>query len=115
MNIKISNSSILDFLFRDKNASPFKLLGDPKGKASQTLYSLFKSAEGGVEPMTFKRPTGLRADDLIELERYGLVEWRGDMIKITTSGRRLLEAAILNEDDCVFMTRNPVKADQYLK
>jgi hypothetical protein len=109
MKSKIANSSILDFLIRERSEGSLGKFGDPKGKAAQVLYSLFKSGEAGIEPMTFKRPMGVRTDELVELERFGFAEWRGDMIKITSQGRRLLEHVILNDDDCTFAIKNMSK------
>jgi hypothetical protein len=106
---KFMNSSVLDFLIREREGNSLSKLGDPKGKAARVLYSLFKSGEAGSEPLTFRRTMSVRTDELIDLERLGLAEWRGDMIKITASGRRLLEAVILNDDDCVFAVRNTTK------
>jgi hypothetical protein len=109
MNEKKANSSILDFLIRERQETTLSRFGDPKGKAAKVLYSLFKSGEAGVEPMTFRRPIGVRTDEIVELERFGFAEWHGDTIKITASGKRLLEAVILNDDDCVFAIRNTAK------
>jgi hypothetical protein len=109
MNPKVANSSILDFIMRERSGSAISGFGDPKGKAAKVLYSLFKSGEAGLEPLTFKRPFGLRTDELINLESLGFAEWQGEMIKITASGKRLLEAVILNDDDCVFAIKNTAK------
>ena len=109
MNEKIANSSILDFLIRERQQTTLSLFGDPKGKAAKVLYSLFKSGEAGVEPMTFRRPMGVRTDEIVDLERFGFAEWHGDTIHITASGKRLLEAVILNDDDCIFAIRNSAK------
>ena len=109
MNEKIANSSILDFLIRERQQTTLSRFGDPKGKAAKVLYSLFKSGEAGAEPMTFRRPMGVRTDEIVDLERFGFAEWHGDTIRITASGKRLLEAVILNDDDCIFAIRNSAK------
>lgn len=109
MNEKTANSSILDFLIRERQQTTLSRFGDPKGKAAKVLYSLFKSGEAGVEPMTFRRPMSVRTDEIVDLERFGFAEWHGDTIRITASGKRLLEAVILNDDDCIFAIRNSAK------
>ena len=72
---------------------------DLLSKEAQALYKLWSDRSCKVSDTTFTRPLNMSIDNVVGMQKKGLVDYDGSKIEITSSGVDLIRKIILDEDD----------------
>ena len=88
--------STLDILL---NLFPNMKRSDVHSKEAQSLYELWSNPTCQVSGTTFTRPLNVSMENVMGMQKIGLVNYDGNNISITKSGIDLLRKMILDDDD----------------
>ncbi|MFW6173099.1 MAG: hypothetical protein ACOC5T_05085 [Elusimicrobiota bacterium] len=108
--IKRQQVSIVDFFFnqlRDKNLDQTnQIINRGKKyispKIANKLYSIWRNERNVVSKQVYKIPRDIDKKDIEEMVSAGLVQKRGDSIKITGKGSSIIKTMILGNDKSTF-------------
>lgn len=81
------------------NLFPNMKKNDLLSKEAQSLYKLWSDASCKVSDTIFTRPLNLSIDNVVGMQKKGLVDYDGNKIEITSNGVDLIKKIILDEDD----------------
>jgi len=71
-------------------------------KAANTLFSIWKNNNNKISDNVYRKPDVIAINDIDDMVKEGLVEFRQDRIYVTEAGDKTIKVMILGDDRSVF-------------
>lgn len=103
---EFQSSSLLDFLEKImpdfKGQIVFMRRPSVDNKAVNKLFALWKDEKNVIEGKSIRKPVTCSSEDILLMEREGLIKQHGDKLKVTQKGADVIKTMILGDDKSVW-------------
>jgi len=75
-------------------------------KAAKNLFNIWKDEDSKINNRLYRRPTTMSREEIITMEKSGLVKSVGDKIEITNKGAEVIRVMVLGDNKSIFENDN---------